>query len=122
MKKLSLVLISLLLVGFAGSALAAKDAKTIRHCGCVYDSISDEASMVFHDVVVSGKSQGHGNHLVDSEDLCFAGLDSEDLATFELWVRDADDCMVAGTNNGLIACDGQEEFASCGSEVEVILE
>jgi len=119
MKKLSLVLISLLLVGFAGSALAAKDAKTIRHCGCVYDSISDEASMVFHDVVISGKSQGHGNHLAGSEDLCFDGLDSEELATYELWVRDADDCMLDGSNDGLIDCVDQEEFAVCGSEVIV---
>lgn len=118
MKKLSLVLISLLLVGFAGSALAAKDAKTIRHCGCVYDSI-DGVSMVFHDVLVSGKSQGHRNHLVDSEDLCFAGLDLSEEPTFELWARDADDCMMEeGTNTGLSACDGsQVEFESCGSEV-----
>lgn len=119
MKKLSLILISLLLFAFAGSTLAAKDAKTIRHCGCVFDSI-EGVSMVFHDVLVSGNSQGHQNHLAGSEDLCFAGLDINEEPTFELWARDADDCMIDGTNAGLIACDGsQVEFESCGSEVVV---
>jgi hypothetical protein len=118
MKQTALILISLMLLGFAGSIMAGKDAKTIRHCGCVYDSLTG-VDMVFHDVMVAGKSKGHRNHLADSEDLCFAGLDDFFEPTFELWARSADDCMVDGINTNLVACDGQEEFTNCGDLVPV---
>lgn len=121
MKKLSLVFISLFLLAFAGSALAAKNPKTIRHCGCYYDTIGATASMIFHDVTVAGKSQGHRNHVATANTLefaeeCFDGI-VEDLPTYEFWTRTEPDCMVDGTNEGLDACVAQEEFAVCGSEV-----
>ena len=119
MKNFSFVLVAFLLIGFAGPTMAAKNAKQIRHCGCVYDSLTG-VDMVFHDVLVADKSQGHRNHLVDSEDLCFAGLDINEEPTYELWVRTADDCMISGANVGLAACGDTppEEFSNCGSPVE----
>ena len=118
MKKLSILLIGLMLLVLAGPTLAAKpDPKQIRHCGCVYDSL-DGASMIFHDLVIAGNSQGHRNHLAttDDFDLCFAGLDIDELPTYEMWVRDEADCLISGTNNGLVDCVDQVEFDSCGSE------
>ena len=119
MKSISVVFITLLLIGFAGPTLAAKNAKQIRHCGCVYDSI-EGVDMIFHDILVADKSQGHRNHLAGSEDLCFAGLDYEEEPTYELWERTADDCMISGTNEGLSSCGDTppEEFSNCGSAVE----
>jgi hypothetical protein len=117
MKKFSLLLIVLFVsAGFAGSVLAGKNAKTIRHCGCVYDSLTG-VDMIFHDITVAGKSQGHRNHVAGSDDACFAGLDDNGEATYELWVRDADDCMVTGSNTNLDACGdlGPAEFDSCGA-------
>ena len=118
MKKLPLVLFSLLLIGFAGPAAAAKNAKQVLHCGCVYSSL-DGVSMVFHEISIAGNSQGHRNHVIDSEDLCFAGLDDNLDATYEPWERDADDCMISGTNDGLVACVDQQELDPCGSPVEI---
>ncbi len=119
MKKSTLFLIiPLLLIGFSGAVSAGKNAKTIRHCGCVYDSLSG-TDMIFHDINIAGKSQGHRNHVAESDDLCFAGLDDNGDPQYEMWARDSDDCMISGTNSNLVACDGsQVEFESCGSPVE----
>jgi hypothetical protein len=118
MKKLSFLLIGLMLLVLAAPTLAAKpEPKQIRHCGCVYDSL-EGTSMIFHDLVLPGKSQGHRNHLAstDDYDLCFAGLDIDELPTYEMWVRDEADCMVSGTNTNLVICVDEAEFAPCGSE------
>jgi hypothetical protein len=117
MKKLSFLLIGLMLLVLAGPTLAAKpEPKQIRHCGCVYDSL-DGTSMIFHDLVLPGNSQGHRNHLatLDDYDLCFAGLENEE-PTYEMWVRDEADCMISGTNHGLVECVDELEFDPCGSE------
>jgi hypothetical protein len=106
------------LLVLAAPTLAAKpEPKQIRHCGCIYESL-DGASMIFHDLVLPGKSQGHQNHLAttDDYDLCFAGLGIDELPTYEMWVHDEADCMVSGTNTNLVACDGQLEFDPCDSE------
>ena len=118
MKKFSILLIGLMLLVLGSPVLADKpDPKQIRHCGCVYDSL-DGNSMIFHDIVIAGNSQGHRNHLAttDDFDLCFSGLDIDELPTYEMWVRDEADCLISGTNNGLVACVDEVEFDSCGSE------
>ena len=121
MNKLLLALISVLLLGFAGSAMAAKDAKVIRHCGCYYDTIEDEASMIFHDITIAGKSKGHKNHVVtgeDFDDLCFAGLDGDELPTYTPFARTAADCEPEGADldDDIAACVDEEEFDPCGEE------
>ena len=118
MKKFSILLIGLILLILASPVLADKpDPKQIRHCGCVYDSL-DGTSMIFHDIVIAGNSQGHRNHLAttDDFDLCFAGLDIDELPTYEMWVRDEPDCLISGTNANLVACVAEVEFDPCGSE------
>ena len=117
MKTLSTLLLGLALLVLASPALAAKpDPKAIRHCGCVYDSL-EGTSMLFHDIVVAGKSKGHRNHVASAVDynLCFAGLDAEELPTYEMWVRDRGDCLLSGTDDDIPACTDEEEFGPCGS-------
>ncbi len=118
MKHVSLVVFSLFLIVFASTAMAGKNAKQIRHCGCVYDSLTG-TDMVFHDVLVSGNSKGHRNHLVESDSLCFAGLNESEEPVYELWVRDADDCSVDGLDSNLALCETEVEFDNCGSEAEI---
>ena len=123
MKTIFSALIAVLLLGFAGSAMAAKDAKEIRHCGCYYDSIGDEASMIFHDIFVAGKSKGHKNHVVtedDFDDMCFDGLEG-DVATYKPFSRTKADCEPEGADldDDIEACadDGEhDEFDTCGEE------
>ena len=122
MKKLSILLISVMLLVLAGPTLAAKpDPKTIRHCGCSYVEIDGvgEVSMVFHDIIVAGKSNGHKNHVAttDDPDLCFAGTVDEE-ATYEEFVRDQADCLMEGLDLGIAACEAEEQFAVCGSPFE----
>ena len=71
-----------------------------------------------HDLVIAGNSQVHRNHLASTDDfdLCFAGLDIDEFPTYEMWVRDEADCLISGTNNGLVDCVDEVEFDPCGSE------
>ena len=121
MKKLFIIVFSVLLLVLAGPTLAAKpDPKTIRHCGCSYVEIDGEgeASMVFHDITVAGKSKGHRNHVANAEDIefCFAGTVDEE-ATYDEFVRDQADCLVDGEDSDIADCglEGPAEFAECGS-------
>jgi hypothetical protein len=120
MNKLLVACISVALLGFAGSAMAAKDAKEIRHCGCYYDSI-DGASMVFHDVLVAGNSNGHKNHVVsgeDFDDLCFDGLDLSEEPIYTPFARTAADCEPDGADldDDIAACTTELESDVCGEE------
>jgi hypothetical protein len=133
MKKLSLVLLALLLVGFAGSALAGKSAKTIRHCGCTFDyTVESGTEMLYHDIETTGNSKGHGkNHVVGSFSDCWTGTYTEiEPGVFvpdtEQWMRSGDDCLVDGTDGTLADCDmGNEipdddilEGTDCGDVVQ----
>jgi len=125
MKKLLFVLIGFFLVGFGGPALAdghnMKDPKTIRHCGCYYDSIGG-AAMIFHDINVAGKSKGHKKHVVtddDYDDMCFAGLVEEE-PTYLPFERTMADCEVSNKDSDIAQCTGggdDDEFDVCGEEV-----
>jgi hypothetical protein len=135
MKKLSLVLLALSLVGFAGSALAKvdKSVKTIRHCGCTYDyTFESGTEMLYHDIETSGNSKGHGkNHVVGSFSDCWLGTYTEvEEGVFvpdtEQWMRSGDDCLVDGIDGTLADCDmGTEdtvddilEGTDCGDVVQ----
>jgi hypothetical protein len=111
MKKLSFVLLALLLVGFAGSALAGKNAKTIRHCGCTFDYTElSGTEMLYHDIETSGNSKGHGkNHIPGSFSDCWTGKFIEVELVFvpetEEWVRSGYDCLVDDADTSLGNCD-----------------
>ena len=129
MKKLTLILISLILIGATNQVLAAKEAKGVRHCGCIYVATNEtdgEASMVYQDLLVAGRSKGHRNHVIGSEDDCLSGyewvtpIEGEDYLSplYEAFVREGDDCMWSGTDPFILACDldiGPEEGDVCGS-------
>lgn len=106
MRKSFLFALSLLLIGIAGSALAAKPEKsTILHCGCAYDELLDEASMVYSEINVSHKSRGHDAHLFGTVDACYTGTElvfnedlgiDEEVETTADFVRTGDDCQLDG--------------------------
>ena len=113
MKKLTLVLLSLILIGFAGLAMAEKKPKsTILHCGCAWDGA--EASMVYGENNISSKSRGHDAHAFGSMDSCFDGQVLVDDALVDVYtdfVRTASDCQLSGPALGdpIDACTTQEE-------------
>jgi hypothetical protein len=132
MKKLSLVLLALSLVGMAGSALAGGPKNDIMHCGCVYlaDNVTTgTASMVWKQLSIKN-GNGHSNHVVDQLDDCLSGYDevlctqndvdtavdgcftTADVASYSpqytTFYRDNDDCLVLGTLSFLDLCDVPE--------------
>jgi hypothetical protein len=126
MKKLSILLIGLMLLVLAGPTLAAKpDPKTIRHCGCVLDQYGvTGVGMVYHDIEVAGKSGGHKRHLIGTYDDCGTGvIESEEpfAEITEEWSRSGTDCLVTGTDAYIAPCPDVEAFILeedvCGSEV-----
>ena len=118
MKKLSLVLLSLVLIGFAGSAIAAKNAKDVLHCGCVLDQYGVEGhGMVYHEISISGNSKGHAkNHVNGSTSFCFTG-DYEITEPYapieEEWMRTGPDCELSDVDD-LANCDTLEPVPSEG--------
>jgi hypothetical protein len=114
MKNLIISLFSLLLIGFAGTALAKKDKSIILHCGCAWDG--EVASMVYGENNISSKSRGHDAHLVGTVDACKDGeVFNEETQlwedTFSDFVRNGDDCQLSGPPLGdpIFACVTQEE-------------
>ena len=103
MKKVSIVLGCLLLLGFSTNALAAKSS--VAHCGCN----DDGTDLVWTYLEVSSKSKGHMQHNeFDLED-CYI-----DVLVGDKWVeeyvdtyeRAADDCTFNGTTlSGLSTCE-----------------
>jgi len=109
MKKLTLMLLSLVLVGFAGSAIAKQDGapakakpekSTILHCGCEWDDLGLVASMVYKEINISSKSRGHDGHVAGTVGSCYAGQTEIDIDVFEDvfvdFVRNGDDCQLDG--------------------------
>ncbi len=103
MKKVSIVLGCLLLLGFSTNALAAKSS--VAHCGCN----DDGSDLVWTYLEVSSKSKGHKQHNMSDLEECYI-----DVLVDEVWVevyvdtyeRAADDCTFNGTElSGLSACD-----------------
>ena len=110
MKKLSLILISLLLFAFAGSTLAAKDAKTILHCGCVFDEFGVVGvGMVYHEIDVAGNSKGHIGHLVGTFDDCFDGTFTEDTPNTVPFIRSGEDCELSDSDDDIGQCTAFED-------------
>ena len=131
MKKLTLVFLSLLLIGMAGIASAGGPKNDIMHCGCVY--VADEASETDGTASMEWKQlsikngKGHRNHVVNHEDDCLSGYDevfctdddifnevdgcftTEDVASYSpqytLFYRHNNDCLVDGNLNFLADCD-----------------
>jgi len=107
MKMFSLVFAALVVVGFAGAADADHKA-TILHCGCVWDG--EVASMEYEELTVSKNGGGHANHVVDSIDSCYAGVDELDEDIYIDFVRDGDDCQLDGPELrvAIDECDEEE--------------
>jgi hypothetical protein len=134
MKYLSVLLLSLLLIGMAGSAVAKGPKNDIMHCGCVY--VADEGSMTTGTASMEWKllsiknGKGHVNHVVNQEDDCLSGYE-EVLCTQEdvdllvegctevgdilgytplttLFYRHNDDCLVDGPLDFLALCDNPD--------------
>lgn len=113
MNKLTLTLLSLVLVVFAGTAMAEKKPKsTILHCGCSWDGA--DASMVYGENNINSKSRGHDAHVFGSMDSCFDGQVLVEDALVDVYtdfVRTASDCQLDGPPLGdpIDACTTQEE-------------
>ena len=122
MKKLTLVLLSLVLLGFAGTAMAEKKAKsTILHCGCAWDGL--EASMVYGENNISSKSRGHDAHVFGSMDSCFDGqvlVEDAFVDVYTDFVRTASDCQLDGPQLGdpIDMCTTQQEADDAEAEPE----
>jgi hypothetical protein len=119
MKNLIISLFSLLLIGFAGFALAGKSAKTIRHCGCTYDYTTDSGTeMLYHDVTVAGKSGGHNQHTAGTLSDCWLGtstlIDDAWVPDTEEWMRTGSDCSADGNDANLADCGEILEGTDCG--------
>jgi hypothetical protein len=117
-KKLTLVFLSLVLLGFAGMAMASQDKSTVLHCGCAWDGL--DATMVYKDISISSKSKGHDAHLVGTVDSCYAGTVEIDVDVFEDvfvdFVRNGDDCQLDGPPLGdpIFGCDGFDPVPVAG--------
>ena len=121
MKKLTLMLLSLVLAGFAGSAMAGKpdcgpatgapgmgvptmankpEKSTILHCGCEWDDLGLVASMVYKEITISSKSRGHDGHVAGTIGSCYAGQIEVSIDVYEDvfvdFVRNGDDCQLSG--------------------------
>ena len=112
MKNLTIVLFSVLLIGFAGSAMAKKDKSTVLHWGCDWDG--EVASLVYEAINISAKSRGHDGHVFGSMDACFDGqvlIDEVLVDVYTDFVRTASDCQLDGPPLGdpIDACTTQEE-------------
>lgn len=124
MKKLTLVLLSLVLLGFAGTAMAKKDKSTVLHCGCAWDGLV--ASMEYSEISISSKSRGHDGHTAATVDSCYAGQVEVDTDVFEDvyidFVRTGDDCQLDGPPLGdpIVDCPDVEPPVAgdtCGAEL-----
>jgi len=129
MKKLSIVLLSLILIGMAGSVWAAKPIKSlVLHCGCVWDDIGEVASMEYKEITISSKSKGHDAHVAGSIDSCYNGqvevetdVWEDDYADF---VRSGADCQLDGPELGdpIDFCPEEEPPVAgetCGNELNI---
>lgn len=127
MKMLSLVLLSILLMGVAGVTMAAKpDKSTILHCGCDWDG--EFASMIYSENTISAKSRGHDGHVAATIDSCYAGQEEVDAGVFADvyvdFVRSGDDCQVSGPPLGDPISDCPLESPPvagdiCGAELNI---
>ena len=126
MKKLALVLLSLVLFGFAGTTMAKKPKSDVLHCGCAWDG--DVATMEYGEISISSKSKGHDAHLVGTVDSCKDGEVFNETTqlwedTFSDFVRNVDDCQLLGDPLGdpILDCteyDPEPEAGDpCGVEV-----
>jgi hypothetical protein len=101
MKKLSILLIGLMLLVLAAPTLAAKpDKSIILHCGCVWDG-DVTATMEYSEINISSKSRGHDAHIIGTIDSCKDGEVWNDETevyddTFSDLVRNGDDCQLSG--------------------------
>jgi hypothetical protein len=108
MKKLSIVLMCLAVLGFTGTVSAGQPKTGVAHCGCNLDGTDLE--WVFLDV--SAKSKGHKQHLDGDLEDCSDQFEAF-VGTYE---RDFNDCTLVGEGSlgGVVACDPNPvEGASC---------
>jgi len=94
----------------------AKPTKTtILHCGC---SDSGDA-MVYEEISVSSRSQGHLNHTLDSVDSCDVLADDGTVISTTDYSRIGPDCLVDGELEGLGSCSvligGVGAGTTCGA-------
>lgn len=88
MKKISIVLSGIMLIGISGTSFAGKPTDVaLMHCGCTAEG--DDLEFTYQ-VVNSNSERGHKNHVIDSEKTCY--FDDEPVGTY---VRTANDCTLA---------------------------
>jgi len=112
MKKLTLILFNILLIGFATTAMANKDRSTVLHCGCAWDG--QNASMEYGENTISSRDRGHDTHVFGSMDSCYEGqelIDEFYVDVYTDFLRVSSDCQLDGPSLGepIDACVTQEE-------------
>jgi hypothetical protein len=108
MKKFSILLLCIAVLGFTGTALAGQPKTDVAHCGCNFDGTDLE--WVF--VSVSVNSKGHKQHDAGDLEDCY----DEAGAYVDTYERDFDDCILFdGTVlDGVFDCaDDPIEGTSC---------
>jgi hypothetical protein len=113
MKKLTLLLFSILLIGFATTAMANKDQSTLLHCGCAWDG--QNASMEYGENTISSRGRGHDSHVFGSMDSCYDGqvlINEGYVDVYTDFLRVSSDCQLDGPPLGdpIDACITRKEM------------
>jgi len=113
MKKLSILLIGLMLLVLATPTLAAKPTEAgIYHCGCVaLDEKSAEATaeLQWSLLIINSKSRGHRMHQMGDTETC-TYLDIDEIEQEIELDRSSRDCEVDTLLVGVDQCDAGTDF------------
>jgi len=121
-RKIGIVLGSLILVGLTVTAVADPPVKTdVWHCGCVnYDDPWATVALEWQELNISSKSKGHQHHYDGQVEVC-SYWDPYYLTCYQPWERDWDDCQEVAAPNltGVEDCSATEpsQGALCGHPV-----
>lgn len=116
-KKISVVLTGMMLIGVSATAVATKPTEAqIYHCGCQsHDdgTSSAGADLRWNLITVSPRSRGHRQHEDGDIETC-TYLDEFSIEQEVDLERDSDDCEVMGSVIGVLPCDpAPVEGAEC---------
>lgn len=122
MKKLLTILALICMVGFAGTAFAAKE--TVFHCGCNYDGTGLEWQELNINVNAGkDKPAGHANHVAGNLESCYDELEVF-VGDYFRGYRDCEDPDVGADVPGVAEClavpgDGHDFESSEGVQFNV---
>ena len=107
MKKISIVLGGMVILGLSATASADKPTDTeLYHCGC-----NDAGTgLEMHLQIVNSNAGGHNNHIIDSVTMC---TDEDDNDTW--WKRTQSDCLETGDLRGDELPDCATVTPNCGA-------